>query len=59
MSASSTLYTDTGIFLVNLNQVSLKLNNISSLNAWGEQFRAKEGRPIVVHPRYIPHLAEI
>lgn len=57
MSGSSTLYTD--IFLVNLNQVSLKLNNISSLNAWGEQFRAKEGRPIVVHPRYIPHLAEI
>lgn len=41
MSDSSTLYTDAVTFLVNLNQAGFKPRNTRSLNAWGEQFRAK------------------
>lgn len=31
----------TVLFLVNLNEVGLKLRNIRSLNAWSEQLRAE------------------
>lgn len=51
------LIMSTVLFLVNLNEVGLKLRNIRSLNACGEQWTILSRSSSILRPRHIPHLA--